>query len=905
MASRGQLITTAFVLAACVVTPWAIMLSPASSGNRSAPPSCPVAVRVQSDHSSNGCKNAQPTYMGTYVKTDSTRHSRPVYKLFSGEYDLYLYYKGSGGQWGIGPNPQQPGQSKIESNDNEKKNCPQQAKWDAGYVFKQNANRWSYSYRDMCKVTSTSMPSSPSPTAPTPVTPAPTPSPTPVPDYATVGGCPPRGGAIEYRATSTTAAVRCCNSDGSGVASSVAGCKNGKTLAQAQQHCSSKGKRLCTLYEILDGNTCSKGCGFDSQRIWTSSSITDPTPNPTPAPTPVPPTPAPTSPEVGPDKQYTTRMCPTNNDKQVSATSPSASTKRKYACCDRMVGVDEPRVISSWLVQTGTSPVSVMSQTIDVVKGQTYMAKVSVLQNDLGSSGERIASVKISTGNGQNIVNLGACKPYDYGYRDDYACTPFFCGMDTTIPASTTQNGKIKVEYTVVGHSWDCDCDLESMACSEENTVPGRTKVTFAAKLTLEPRRGDLVAYAPLSRSWGRGLHAQRNRRKSPFDDNIDTCYYMTDPWSSAYFGVSFRGGSKSVKTLRIAGKSVGGSTWRINVDNDKLCKRVSASAFKSDTIKTITCDTVFTGTSVKITLEGISGRSGKLEICTLEVYEDTPSAGMTQTTYTQSSQCGTGPKTLDDAKRFCSDGGHRLCSRDEISSRAACQGSGGGFGSGCYWQSSQIWTNDVAPTSATSQQKFWTSDGCPTRGTNHALSAVLGRESKNVACCSDSDGLVECKVKSLGLGCSQMTAKNHGEAAAICSRKGMRLCSRKELSIGTCCQKGCNIDSSRVWTSDIEEVGVTPWSTSSMKVWTAQICMRYNGNAAPATQGIADDTPSQRVSNRKAVACCYPSGIKCYTQELGLCGAKTEYFSDARALCVSKGARLCTLKELTSNICC
>eukprot|EP00440_Ansanella_granifera_P015467 gb/GFBE01016813.1/.p1 GENE.gb/GFBE01016813.1/~~gb/GFBE01016813.1/.p1 ORF type:complete len:906 (+),score=172.47 gb/GFBE01016813.1/:1-2718(+) len=68
----------------------------------------------------------------------------------------------------------------------------------------------------------------------------------------------------------TTAAVRCCHDEGI-VSSADYGCHAEKTLAEAKEICEASGFRLCSQAEIEDCRTCGTGCGFDGQRIWSSS----------------------------------------------------------------------------------------------------------------------------------------------------------------------------------------------------------------------------------------------------------------------------------------------------------------------------------------------------------------------------------------------------------------------------------------------------------------------------------------------------------------------------------------------------------------------------------------------------------------------------------------------------------
>jgi len=75
---------------------------------------------------------------------------------------------------------------------------------------------------------------------------------------------------------------------------------------------------------------------------------------------------------------------------------------------------------------------------------------------------------------------LGHCKP-DGG---DYDCTFFDCKKTLDF---TSESTKLDVEMTFTGHSWDCDCDEKTWACSKEKVVAGRTAMQAVARLTLSP----------------------------------------------------------------------------------------------------------------------------------------------------------------------------------------------------------------------------------------------------------------------------------------------------------------------------------------------------------------------------------------------------------------------------------
>lgn len=69
----------------------------------------------------------------------------------------------------------------------------------------------------------------------------------------------------------TRLSVRCCAKDGSRVPMVRYGCNTGMNYDQAVKICAQKRLRLCSLQEIKQCATCGTGCGYDMQRIWTSS----------------------------------------------------------------------------------------------------------------------------------------------------------------------------------------------------------------------------------------------------------------------------------------------------------------------------------------------------------------------------------------------------------------------------------------------------------------------------------------------------------------------------------------------------------------------------------------------------------------------------------------------------------
>ena len=82
----------------------------------------------------------------------------------------------------------------------------------------------------------------------------------------------------------SVAAVRCCSTSGAkvemsayfGSSSSSSPCFKQKTFQEADAICSRFNLRLCTRLEVIAGNSSSTGCGFDEERIWTSTTCDEP-----------------------------------------------------------------------------------------------------------------------------------------------------------------------------------------------------------------------------------------------------------------------------------------------------------------------------------------------------------------------------------------------------------------------------------------------------------------------------------------------------------------------------------------------------------------------------------------------------------------------------------------------------
>jgi len=82
------------------------------------------------------------------------------------------------------------------------------------------------------------------------------------------------GGKDYYYNTFEKHAVRCCSFDGGHCETATRlGCESAVSWYEAQEACSEKGMRLCTLAEMDDDKCCVTGCMFDVDKVWTSSSV--------------------------------------------------------------------------------------------------------------------------------------------------------------------------------------------------------------------------------------------------------------------------------------------------------------------------------------------------------------------------------------------------------------------------------------------------------------------------------------------------------------------------------------------------------------------------------------------------------------------------------------------------------
>jgi len=139
-----------------------------------------------------------------------------------------------------------------------------------------------------------------------------------------------------------------------------------------------------------------------------------------------------------------------------------------------LISAAEEKSITHVVYSEGTKAYAVNPGEIPVVKGKSYRVNFEILRNDLGSDSEYVTMVVIQG------RAYGGCNP-DGG---DYDCTFYNCTRSAPFYV-TASSDTLYVEVRIVGHSWDCDCDIKTWQCSKENTIGGRTKMTAVGRFTL------------------------------------------------------------------------------------------------------------------------------------------------------------------------------------------------------------------------------------------------------------------------------------------------------------------------------------------------------------------------------------------------------------------------------------
>ena len=116
--------------------------------------------------------------------------------------------------------------------------------------------------------------------------------------------------------------------------------------------------------------------------------------------------------------------------------------------------------------------------SIDVRPNVHYHVRFEILRNDLGGSHEKVTGVLVDG------EDLGECNPDG----SDYDCTFYDCSSQQLSKTIISTTGKVDVNMKITGHSWDCDCDTKTWACSDQyDYVAGREKMTAVGIFVLTP----------------------------------------------------------------------------------------------------------------------------------------------------------------------------------------------------------------------------------------------------------------------------------------------------------------------------------------------------------------------------------------------------------------------------------
>jgi len=159
---------------------------------------------------------------------------------------------------------------------------------------------------------------------------------------------------------------------------------------------------------------------------------------------------------------------------------------------------------------------------------------MEALRNDLGDAGEYVAGVKLDG------VSMGSCKPNG----GDYDCTFFQCPL-SGVKEVVSASGKIIVEMHYKGHSWDCDCDMQSWTCSRESTVAGRKPMTAVMRFTLMPQ-----TKAPTPAPTAEPTTPEPTAEPTAEPTNATTLTALEAAWGGAYRGAQVSGISVLVFVL-------------------------------------------------------------------------------------------------------------------------------------------------------------------------------------------------------------------------------------------------------------------------------------------------------------------------------------------------------------------
>merc|ERR1719433_115737 len=110
---------------------------------------------------------------------------------------------------------------------------------------------------------------------------------------------------------------------------------------------------------------------------------------------------------------------------------------------------EEIQAVVSHIGSCNTAAGCKASTRIRVRPHTSYLVSVSAAQIDMGSEGEKIASVTVGG------HNLGECNPMP---DDDYDCSLVDCFQQERVPSEATANGTLLLEVHSVRTHSDCRC---------------------------------------------------------------------------------------------------------------------------------------------------------------------------------------------------------------------------------------------------------------------------------------------------------------------------------------------------------------------------------------------------------------------------------------------------------------
>ena len=205
-----------------------------------------------------------------------------------------------------------------------------------------------------------------------------------------------------------------------------------------------------------------------------------------------------------------------------------------------------------------------------------------------------------------------------------------------------------------------------------------------------------------------------------------------------------------------------------------------------------------------------------------------------------------------------------------------------------------QLFEQDIVAREEASpdgDEKYLTADACPNRGVSIETSSETSTALNNFMCCGESG---ECKRHANICSAWRRGKMTLSNASQACNALGLHLCSESELANGICCNKGCGVNSRKVWT--VERSGSNPTSDGE-KFFAADACPNL---------GAQIETALEPASNINNVLCCTASG-RCVKHTNQCSNWRKEILSHASAAhkCQALGYRLCSKNELLSRRCC